>query len=366
MRTVSLRPATGESTKTGETLTCRQVRFGHNVSVRALKTCQVFELPGDSCGGAMSSKTNKARESAGGCARCSGGVEHAGVIRYVNCQTELLFGYDRDDLIGAPTETLVADWEGHVAAPFTGTIGRGLELRGRRRDGTQFPVDIALSHTDTQDGPLMVAAVRDMTDRTKTDESRRHFDRLAAIVGHSDDAIIGKTLDGIVTSWNPAAQRMYAYSAEEITGKSIDLLSSPGDTGAMHTIPAWIGSGQPVGRFETTSLRKDGSSITVSLTVSPVHDQCGVIIGPSTIACDMTARQAFEAARSMIESSLDSFVAVSAEGKFTVANQATVTHAGVPRDKFIGTSSCDYFTAPPRPRRSTSRCSLRGWPCTTR
>ena len=92
------------------------------------------------------------------------GVDHAGVIRSVNRQTELLFGYDRDDLVGAPMETLVPESvrsvhkthrEGYFAAPFTRTMGTDLELHARRRDGTQFPVDIALSHTDTDDGPLV-------------------------------------------------------------------------------------------------------------------------------------------------------------------------------------------------------------------
>src|SRR5664280_1088048 len=113
------------------------------------------------------------------------GADHEGVIRFVNRQTELLFGYERDDLIGAPLETLVPESlrpvhrvhrERYVAAPFTRSMGLGLELRGRRRDGTLFPVDIALSHTDTEDGPLVIAAVRDMIDRIKTEERRRHCD----------------------------------------------------------------------------------------------------------------------------------------------------------------------------------------------
>src|SRR5664279_285331 len=128
------------------------------------------------------------------------GVDHEGVIRFVNRQTELLFGYDCGDLIGAPLEILVPESlrpvhrvhrERYVAAPFTRTMGLDLELRGRRRDGTQFPVDIALSHTDTEGGPLVIAAVRDMTDHNKTEEGRRHSDQLAAIVEHSDDAITG-------------------------------------------------------------------------------------------------------------------------------------------------------------------------------
>ena len=284
------------------------------------------------------------------------GVDHAGVIWFVNHQTELLFDYKRDDLIGAPLETLVPESlrpvhkvhrERYVAAPFTRAMGLDLQLCGRRRDGTQFPVDIALSHTDTEDGPLVIAVVRDLTGRKQAEEGRRHSARLAAIVEHSDDAIIGKTLDGIITSWNPAAERMYGYTAQEVTGESIALLSPTDQAGDMHTILARIRAGQPVERFETTRVRKDGSAITVSLTVSPIHDQHGAIIGASTIARDMTgARQAFEAARSMIESSLDSLVAISPEGKITDANQATVKLTGVPRDQLIGTSFSDYFTDP--------------------
>jgi len=284
------------------------------------------------------------------------GVDHAGVIRFVNRQTELLFGYDRGDLIGAPLETLVPESlrpvhevhrEGYVAAPFTRTMGQDRELHGRRRDGTQLPVDIALSHTDTEDGPLVIAAVRDITGRKKTEEAHQQSEQLAAIVEYSDDAIIGKTFDGIITSWNPAAERMYGYSADEITGKSIDLLSSPGQAGEMHTILARIRAGQPVERLETTRVRKDGSAITVSLTVSPIHDRHGAIIGASTIARDMTEqREASEAARSMMESSLDSLVAISAEGKITDANQATVKLTGVSREQLIGTSFSDYFTDP--------------------
>jgi PAS domain S-box-containing protein len=284
------------------------------------------------------------------------GVDHAGVIRFVNRQTELLFGYERGDLVGVPLEMLVPESlrpihkvhrERYVAAPFTRTLRQDLELRGRRRDGTQFPVDIALSHADTEDGPLVMAAVRDMTGRKKLEVAHRRSEQLAAIVEHSDDAIIGKTLDGIITSWNPAAERMYGYSAGEIIGKSIDLLSPPDRAGEMRAILARIRARQPVDRFEANRVRKDGSAIRVSLTVSPIHDRHGAIVGASTIARDLTQqKEAFEAARSMIEASLDSLVAISPEGKITDANAATVKLTGVPREKLIGTSFPDYFTDP--------------------
>src|ERR1019366_599265 len=127
------------------------------------------------------------------------GVDQAGAIRFVNRQTELLFGYDRADLVGQPIETLVPESlqqvhtglrEGYVAAPRTRAMGLDLELSGRQADGTVFPVDVSLSHIDAEDGVLVIASVRDMTDRKKAEEERLRMGRLAAIVEYSDDAII--------------------------------------------------------------------------------------------------------------------------------------------------------------------------------
>jgi PAS domain S-box-containing protein len=150
------------------------------------------------------------------------------VIRFVNHQTESLFGYDRGELVGWLIEMLVPESlrtvhqvqrDGYVAAPKTREMGTDLELRGQRRDGTEFPVDIALSHVDTGDGVLVIAAVRDITDRQKAEQGRRWSERLAAVVEYSGDAIISNTPDGIITSFNPAAERMYGYSSVEMVGK---------------------------------------------------------------------------------------------------------------------------------------------------
>jgi diguanylate cyclase (GGDEF)-like protein/PAS domain S-box-containing protein len=234
------------------------------------------------------------------------GVDQSGVIQFVNRQTESLFGYDRADLVGQSIETLVPESfrklhqvqrANHVAAYKTRPMGTGLELTGRRRDGTEFPVDISLSSIDTEDGLLVVAAVRDVTERNKADQA---LQRLAAIIENSDDAIIGKTLDGIVTSWNPAAERMLGYCSEEIVGKSIDLLIPADRPDEMNTILARVRAGQLVERLETIRVRKDGTVFPVSLTVSPIRDADGAIVGASTIARDMTeARKVAENARNL-------------------------------------------------------------------
>ena len=199
----------------------------------------------------------------------------------------------------------------------------------------------------TGDGRLGIAAIPDVSDRNEAEDSRSRSEWLAAIVEHSNDGIIGKTLDGIVTSWNPAAERMYGYSSEEMLGTSIDQLSPEGRTGEITSILAKIEAGLDVEHFETLRVRKDGTVFPVLLTVSPIRHADGAVVGGSTITRDMTQeKEAFDAARSMIESSLDALVAISPEGLITDANEATVKATGIPRVELIGTAFSDCFTEP--------------------
>jgi PAS domain S-box-containing protein len=280
------------------------------------------------------------------------GMDQAGVIQFVNHQTESLFGYDRDDLVGQPIHMLVPEYlwevysehrEEYFADPRSRSMGLDLQLSGRQQNGTELPVNISLSHLDTGDVLLVITAVRAVTKHKQELENSK---LLAAIVEHSNDAIIAKTLDGIVTCWNPAAERMYGYSSEQMLGKSIDQLSQD-RTGEMSSILARIKAGQPVEHFETVRVRKDGTVFPVLLTVSPIRDAGGAVVGASSITRDVTKeREAFEAARSMIESSLDSLVAISPQGLITDANEALVKATGVPRQELIGTAFSDCFTEP--------------------
>ncbi|HEY8619726.1 MAG TPA: PAS domain S-box protein [Dermatophilaceae bacterium] len=287
------------------------------------------------------------------------GVDRAGVIRFVNHQTESLFGYDRTDMVGQPIQTLVPEYlwevysehrEEYFADPRSRSMGLDLELGGRQQDGSELPVNISLSHLDTGDFLLVITAVREVNGHAQALENSR---LLAAIVENSNDAIIAKTLNGMITSWNPAAERMYGYSSEEMLGTSIDQLSPEGRTGEITSILAKIEAGLDVEHFETLRVRKDGTVFPVLLTVSPIRDADGAVVGGSTITRDMTQeKEAFDAARSMIESSLDSLVAISPEGMITDANEitdvneATVKVTGIPRQELIGTAFSDYFTEP--------------------
>ena len=118
---------------------------------------------------------------------------------------------------------------------------------------------------------------------------------LAAIVQSSDAAIIGKTLDGIVTSWNPSAERIFGYTASEMIGKPIHVIAAPSRPDEMRQILDRIRRGERVEHYETERLRKDGRVIQISLTVSPIHDESGRIVGASKIAHDITDRKSTEA-----------------------------------------------------------------------
>ena len=223
-------------------------------------------------------------------------VDARGEIALVNSQTERLFGYARAELLGMPVEALIPERfrGGHSShrrhyftAPEVRPMGTTTELYGRRKDGTEVPVEVSLSPFQTEKGVLVSSTIRDISERRKADEQRF---RLAASVDSSGDAIIGKTLDGIVTSWNDAAERIFGYTAAEIIGKSIATLIPPDRQDEETMILATLHRGEPVEQFDTVRRRKDGSDFHVSLTSSPVRASDGRLIGASKIVRDVTER----------------------------------------------------------------------------
>jgi PAS domain S-box-containing protein len=185
--------------------------------------------------------------------------------------------------------------------------------------------------------------------------------RLAAIVESSDEAIIGRTLDGIVTSWNPASEKIYGYTGAEIIGRSLQPLTPPERAQEVTGILTRIETGQRVEHYETLCVRKDGTEFPISLTVSPIRDADAKVTGASVIARDLTQRtRAADAARSMIEASLDLMVAVGPEGTITDANQPTVNATGASREELIGTSFSGYFTDSRKAEEIYERVSAEG------
>src|SRR5665647_1383226 len=277
------------------------------------------------------------------------GVDRAGLIQFVNRHTESLFGYPRGALVGLAIETLMPESfrtahrvhrANYVADPKARPMGAGLELTGRRRDGSEFPVDVSLSHIGAGDDQLVIAAVRDLTARNEAEEARRQSDRMSAMIEFSGEAIISTTLSGAITSWNPAAERLFGYSNQEAVGESVELLSTEDRTGEMRAILDRFRAGEPVQRLETIRARKDGTVFPASLSVSPICDANGAIVGASTITRDVTeARQAFESARrlaAIVEFSGEAIISSTLGGTITIWNPAAERLYGYSSQEIIG------------------------------
>jgi PAS domain S-box-containing protein len=235
-------------------------------------------------------------------------VAEDGAIRLVNARTEELFGYRRDELVGQRVELLVPERfrAGHagfraayVGDPHVRPMGAGLDLRGRRRDGTEFPVEISLSPLHTDQGSLFSVAIRDVSER---DAAERTAQQLAAIVESSDSAIIAKTLEGTILTWNGAAERIYGYTAEEAIGHDIGMLAS--DQDVLDRRFARVRDGESVEPFETAQMTKSGRQIDVEMEISPIRGRGEAVVGVSMIARDITAskREQLEFERKLIES----------------------------------------------------------------
>ena len=145
--------------------------------------------------------------------------------------------------------------------------------------------------------------------------------RLAEIVESSRDAIIGKTLDGIITDWNEGAEHLYGYTSKEVTGKSISLLHPPDRSDELHFLLDKIRNGEPLGSYETERITKDGRRIWVSLSISPIIDERGVVIGASAIAHDITERKLAEDALEMANKKLQLLNSIT---RHDILNQITV------------------------------------------
>lgn len=215
-----------------------------------------------------------------------------GIIQSWNRGAQRIFGYTPEETIGRHISMLAVPERVEEIPNILERIRRGeridhYETRRRAKDGRVLAISLTVSPIRDSFGNVIGASkvARDVTDQNRYSEWR---ERLAAIVESSDDAIISKDLDGTIRSWNRGAERIFGYTAEEVVGKPVTMLAVPERVEEIPNILERIRRGERVDHYETRRRTKDGRVLAISLTVSPIRDSSGTIIGASKVARDIT------------------------------------------------------------------------------
>jgi PAS domain S-box-containing protein len=277
-----------------------------------------------------------------------------GIIFYTNPDEDKMFGQMRDELIARQLiHQNPCSSEG--SARISEEIGEQLQIRGyweaelinQEEDGTQLNKLVRITALEYAGKRYWLRVQEDITERKQAEVAQSY---LAAIVESSNDAIIGKTLQGIITSWNKCAEKLYGYTASEMIGKPLNILIPPDRQEEEEVILEKLRRGERIEHFETVRLSKDGIPVDVSITVSPIKDSGGRIVGASKIARDTSERKQFKDAlrrseakfRRLLENLPAAAYTCDAEGLITYYNPHAVQLWGRapklndPEERFCG------------------------------
>ena len=224
-----------------------------------------------------------------------------GIITAWNPAAERMFGWTAAEAVGRPITLIIPEERRAEEDAVLARVRRGERVEyfdtvRATKDGRLVNVSLSVFPVRDSAGRIVGASkiARDIAERRRFDETRA---RLAAIVDSSDDVIVSKTLAGIITSWNPAAERMFGWTASEAVGRSITLIIPEEQRAEEEAVLARVRRGERVEHFDTVRVTKDGRLVDVSVTVSPVKDSTGRIVGASKIARDISERRRIEAER---------------------------------------------------------------------
>jgi PAS domain S-box-containing protein len=223
-----------------------------------------------------------------------------GIITSWNKGAQAIFGYEAHETIGQHVTMLMPPDRLHEEDYIIGNVRQGKKIEHFQtirlaKDGSLIPISLTVSPVMDQAGKIVGVSkiARNITAQTLADEKQA---TLAAIIESSDDAIISKNLDSIITTWNTGAEKIFGYTERETIGKHISLLLPPDRLSEEDVIIGKIKAGEKVDHFQTVRLRKDGTELQVSLTISPIRKSDGTIIGASKVARDITAQRTAEQA----------------------------------------------------------------------
>jgi two-component system sensor kinase FixL len=256
-------------------------------------------------------------------------IDPDGIVRTFNAACERLFGYAPLEVIGHNVMMLMPapyreEHDGYLSRFLKSgepkIIGVGREVLGQRKDGSTFPMYLSVGEGHLDDGRFFVGIIRDLTLLKAEISSREDADRLLSqIVQSSDDAILSKTLDGTIMSWNKAAERIFGYTAAEAVGQHISLLIPPERLAEEDNIIAKLKAGENIDHFRTIRRSKSGVDIDVSISVSPVRDAAGHIFGASKIVRDIREQVRAEARLLEMQSELAHVARLNSMGQMSAA-----------------------------------------------
>ncbi len=239
--------------------------------------------------------------------QCIIAMDHRGIVTEFNDAAEQLLGHRREELLGrelaesiVPVHLRDLHRGGLLHYLRTGKgplIGRRIELSALHSDGSLLPVEMVLTRQHGSEPPIFTALLRDLSEPDAAERAREH---LAAVVRGTHDAVLSKNLNGILTSWNPAAEQLYGYTEEEAVGRHVSILIPADHQNEEEEILARIRQGERMDTYETERIRKDGARIDVSLTVSPIQSQALGIIGASVVARDITIENRRRGAKDLL------------------------------------------------------------------
>ncbi|HEY2730053.1 MAG TPA: PAS domain S-box protein [Polyangia bacterium] len=214
-----------------------------------------------------------------------------------------LYGYGHDEFVRLRVSDLAGIGHDEARASLKAwgnTEGTGTRLY-RRKDGSELLAEYTTRALSFAGHRARIAAIKDITDREAAEGTRA---LLAAIVQSAQDAVVSKRLDGTITSWNPAAERLFGYSPEEAIGSPITMVIPRDRLDEERTLLARVAAGRQVDLYDTIRLRKDGTEVEVSISLAPIRDGAGQVVGVSKTARDLTAQRAVAGALERTEGQL--------------------------------------------------------------